>query len=114
MQSELQSEGRHASLRTICSVLGLPRSTFYYQSTVTETSRPVDLELQLEIYQIIKQHPTYGLRRIRVMLYRALGQWINRKKIHRIIKRNNWQIRRRRKGNRPRARGWAARPEHAN
>jgi tetratricopeptide (TPR) repeat protein len=48
------------------------------------------------------------------MLYRALGQWINRKKIHRIIKLNNWQLRRRRKGNRPRARGWAARPDHPN
>jgi uncharacterized protein YpbB len=54
------------------------------------TSRPVDLELQLQIYQIVQQHPTYGLRRIRAMLYRALGQWINRKKIHRIIKLNCW------------------------
>ena len=112
VQSELKSEGRHASLRTICSVLGLPRSTFYYQSTTTMRSWPVDIKLQLEIYQIIQLHPTYGLRRIRAMLYRALGQWVNRKKIHRIIKLNNWQIRRRRKGNRPRARGWAARPDH--
>ena len=74
MQSELESEGKHASVRTICSVLGLPRSTFYYQSVATHASRPIDLELQLEIFQIIQQHPTYGLRRIRAMLHRV---WAN-------------------------------------
>ena len=100
VQSELQSEGTHTSVRTICSVLGVPRSTFYYRPTSTTVSRPVDLNLQKAIYQIIQQHPTYGLRRVRAMLYRELGQWMNRKRIHRIIKLNNWQIRCRRKGNR--------------
>lgn len=114
VQSELRSEGKHASLRTICSVLGVPRSTFYYRPSPTAVSRPVDLDLQKAMYQIIQQHPTYGLRRVRAMLYRELGQWVNRKRIHRIIKLNHWQIRRRRKGNRPRARGWAARPDHPN
>ena len=114
VQSELQSEGTHASLRTICSVLRVPRSTFYYRPNSTTVSRPVDPDLQKAIYQTIQQHPTYGLRCVRAMLSRELGQWMNRKKIHRIIRLNNWQIRFRRKGNRPRARGWAARPDTPN
>jgi len=39
---------------------------------------------------------------------------LNRKKIHRILKRNNWQLRVRPKGHRPRAKGWAARPAGPN
>lgn len=114
LQSELRSEGKDVSVRKICSVLGLPRSTFYYQTAATKEPRPVDRDLERKMRAIIEEHSTYGLRRIRAMLYRHTGQWVNRKKVHRIIKKNNWQIRQRRKGHRPRAKGWAARSVRPN
>jgi len=114
LQAELKSEGKDVSIRKLCSILGTPRSTMYYKPVVNRKPIPVDVELQLEIYAIIQKYPEYGLRRIRVELYRRGGKWSGRKKIHRIIKRNHWQIRVKPKGHRPRAQGWAARPERPN
>jgi hypothetical protein len=105
MQVELKSEGKEVSIRKLCSILGTPRSTMYYKPVVNRKPIPVDVDLQLEIYAIIQKYPEYVLRRIRVELYRNGGKWFNRKKIHRIIKRNHWQIRVKPKGHRSRAQG---------
>jgi putative transposase len=39
---------------------------------------------------------------------------VNRKKIHRILKLNQWQLRRRPQGHRPRVQGWASRATRPN
>ena len=104
LQAELKSEGKNVSIRTLCSILGTPRSTMYYKPVANRKTIPMDVELQLEIYAIIQKYPEYGLRRIRVALYRRGGKWFNRKKIHRIIKRNQWQIRVKPKGHSSRGR----------
>lgn len=114
LQAELHSEGKHISIRRLCSILGIPRSSMYYRPVAKRKPIPVDTELEVAMYAIIQEHHSYGLRRLRVQLYRNTGKWHNRKKIHRIIKRNQWQVRKKPKGNRPRAKGWAARPERPN
>jgi len=105
LQAELKAEGKEVSIRKLCSILGTPRSTMYYKPVVNRKPIPVDVQLQLEIYAIIQEYPEYGLRRIRAELYLKGAKWSGRKKIHRIIKRNQWQIRVKPEGHRPRAQG---------
>ncbi len=88
LHTRLNAEGKKVSLRKVCSTLGVARSTMYYKPVAQRKAIAVDSELQLEICAIIQAYPWCGLRRIRVELYRKLGTWFNRKKIHRIIKRN--------------------------
>ena len=88
LQTELKSVGKAVSIRWLCSVLGMARSTLYYRPITRPKELPIGVQLQVDIYAIIQRYPCYGLRRIRVELYRRYGKWLNRKKIHRIIKRN--------------------------
>jgi putative transposase len=73
-----------------------------------------DKKLEQLMYGIIQEEPGYGVRRIRAVAQRKTGKRINRKKIHRLIKLNNWQIRQRPKGGRPRVKCWAARATRSN
>lgn len=42
-----------------CRTLGLPRSTYYRVSQISEES----IEMQLEILRLSEKHPRYGYRR---------------------------------------------------
>jgi putative transposase len=110
----MKEEGKEVSIRRICSVLDFPRSTFYYKPATSGKRKERDKRLEQLIYEIIQKEPTYGLRRIRAVAQRKTGKRINRKKIHRLIKLNSWQVRQRPKGGRPRVKGWAARATQSN
>ena len=113
IQSLLKEENKEISIRKICKVLDVPRSTFYYKTTVS--SEPIrDMEVEAEIRKIIDEEPAVGLRMITAMVRKRLNRNINRKKIHRIIKLNNWQVNRKRKGQRPRVKGWSSRANRPN
>ena len=47
-----------------CRALGVPRSTYYRVSPVSEES----LEMQQEIVRLSEKHPRYGYRRITAMM----------------------------------------------
>ena len=64
--------------------------------------------------RLIVENPDYGLRRLTVLVRRELGAAVNRKRIHRILKANGWQIRQRPRGQRPRAQGWVSRVARPN
>jgi putative transposase len=64
---------------TICAVLDLPRSSFYHQPVAPDESG-----LQLAIQDLAAQYPTYGYRRITVLLQRR-GWTVNHKRIGRIM-----------------------------
>jgi transposase InsO family protein len=66
-------------VKTICEVLDLPRSTFYHTRAVTE-----ECELRAELLDLAGQYPTYGYRRLTVLLKRA-GWTVNRKRIQRMM-----------------------------
>jgi putative transposase len=105
LQSELEIDGISASLRRICKVLGYNRSNLYYQPKCRQLNKAVDIWLVNEIRSVIEDNSEYGVRRITAVLRRKHGKSFNRKKIHRIIKLNNWQRYKHAKGNRPRAQG---------
>lgn len=66
-------------VKTICEVLGLPRSTFYHTSAVAE-----DGALRAALLDLAGQYPTYGYRRLTALLKRA-GWAVNHKRIQRIM-----------------------------
>lgn len=65
--------------------------------------------IEVKIKEIIDEEPAYELRFITAILQNKMQIKVNRKKVHRIIKLNNWQVRRRNKGFRPRVKHWKSR-----
>jgi len=64
----------------VCAVLGIARSSYYYQPLVT----PDEARLRAAIKQTAAQWPTYGYRRITAQLRR--GKWhVNRKRVQRLM-----------------------------
>lgn len=64
---------------TLCQVLDINRSSFYYQPA-TE----FDDDLKHAITQLAAEHPTYGYRRMTALLHRQ-GQIVNHKRVQRIM-----------------------------
>lgn len=63
-------------------MLGLARSTFYYQPRGTSER---DLELMRLIDEIYTKTPFYGSRKIRAKLC-LMGYWVNRKRVIRLMR----------------------------
>lgn len=69
------------SIRTQCELLNISRSGFYYEPT-PETAE--NLRLMLRIDQLHLERPTFGSRRLTVMLNRE-GYAVNRKRVVRLL-----------------------------
>jgi putative transposase len=65
-----------------CSLLGLSRSTFYYEPA---TESPENLKLMRLIDQQYTEHPFYGSRRMAVWL-QGQGFVVNRKRLQRLMR----------------------------
>lgn len=69
----------------ICSVLALPRSSFYYRPQSSD-----EAALCLVIQDLAARYPTYGYRRITALLHRM--DWsVNHKRVYRLMKAMNLQ-----------------------
>ena len=66
-------------IKTLCEVLGLPRSSAYYQPRPAE-----DRPLRASLMELAGQWPTYGYRRLTAMLKRQ-GRPINTKHVRRLM-----------------------------
>lgn len=75
---------------TICEVLGLPRSSYYYQPVERDESG-----LKAAIEKLAGQWPTYGYRRITAELKRAKWE-VNHKRVARLMRQMGLQVRPRR------------------
>ncbi len=75
-----------ASLRRVCRVLDLSRSSLYIAAPQVRAPRQDDRLLVERIHQLILQHPTYGYRRVWALLRYREGQQINRKRVYRLMK----------------------------
>jgi len=108
LQSEMRQEGKPVSLVKLCTWFGVPRSTLYY---TTRRRRPVavDAGLTTWVRKIIEANPTFGVRRITVVLGRRVNRPINRKTVHRIVKHHGWQVWQKPQGKRPRVAAWPSR-----
>jgi putative transposase len=109
----MRAEGKVVSIAQLCRWFGVPRSTFYYRGERRHAPE-LDAVLVELVRRLIAENPDYGLRRLTVLVRRELREAVNRKRIHRILKANGWQIRQRPRGQRPRARGWVSRVERPN
>src|SRR6476620_2318342 len=96
------AEGKAVSIVQLCRWFGVSRSTFYYRPTTGVVRAPVlDTVLVDTIRTIIEAEPAAGLRMITARVRRASPVPVNRKKVHRILKVNGWEVRQRPRGQRP-------------
>ena len=71
-------------MRDICEVLGVNRSSFYYQPKAD----PSEAVLRAEIQKLAGAYPRYGYRRIRQLLVRQ-GYSVGTRRVARLMKENN-------------------------
>lgn len=64
----------------VCRVFEMSRSSLYYK---TVSPKPED-DIKSEITKLAGEHPTYGYRRITVMLHRG-GHKVNNKRVRRLM-----------------------------
>jgi putative transposase len=64
--------------------------------------------------QWIQQHPTFGYRRLWVLLRFRDGIVVNRKAVYRVLKQQGWFVHQRSSTPRPRVRGWVSRADRSN
>ena len=95
VQAQMVREGKAVSLVKLCSWLGIPRRTVYYKPCAR--CRRLDAARVSRVKAVIETFPTYGDRRIAVVL----GE--NKKPIQRILQHQGSQVRKRPRGHRPRA-----------
>jgi len=100
VQSEMQEEGHHVTISQLCRWFGLPRRSFYYQPVKRE--KKLDPDKVARVKEKIEQFPTYGYRRLAFLL------GINKKAVQRILQLKGWQVKKRSKGHRPRAKAMAS------
>ncbi len=95
VQSELALEGCQISITKLCRWFGISRRTFYYKP-VQRTPR-IDKKRVEKVKEKMEQFPTYGYRRLALLLE------MNKKAVQRILQLKGWQVKKRSKGHRPRA-----------
>jgi putative transposase len=111
----MRAEGKAVSIAQLCRWFGVARSTFYYRPTVAGSRTPMlDAALVAAIRTIIEAEPAAGLRMITARVRRTAAAPVNRKKVHRILKVNGWQVQQRPHGGRPRVQGWVSRTSRPN
>ena len=79
--SEYLIENNDCSVTMACSVVGLSRSSYYYEPETDEYER----RLISDIQAIKDEHPRYGYRRVTAELQRC-GWTVNRKRIQRLMR----------------------------
>jgi putative transposase len=75
------------SQRRACRILDQPRSTQRYQRRPNEQER----RLVKRMHELVRRHPRYGYRRIWALL-RQEGWPINRKRVHRLWRREGLKV----------------------
>jgi putative transposase len=111
-----------ASLRRICRVLNVTRSTLYEteaaEAAADETSQPPGLSqdelLVARIKALIEEFPTFGYRRICALLRKRDKLTINRKKVYRLMREQRWMITQREASPKPRVQKSRSRTERSN
>ena len=71
-------------MRDICEVLGVNRSSFYYEPSES----PSEAVLLAEIQKLAGAYPRYGYRRIRQLLVRQ-GYTVGTRRVTRLMREND-------------------------
>jgi putative transposase len=78
----IEPEHPQLSLARQCALIGLARSSFYYQPVPLD---PFTLALMHAIDRIYTDYPFYGVRRIGITLREDFGYPVNPKRVHRLM-----------------------------
>jgi putative transposase len=73
-----------ASVRATCEAIGLPRSTYYYQSHRSAPAMELEHKIVLRLHELRESFPNDGYRRMTQQLQRE-GFQVNRKRIARLM-----------------------------
>ncbi len=87
VQETMGVEHPRASERRVCRVLGQARSTQRYVGTIKTDEPP----LVARMHELVRQHPRRGYRMVCGML-RLEGWRVNRKRVHRLWKREGLKV----------------------
>jgi putative transposase len=74
------------SMRRVCRVLGFSRARLRARAVLAAVPPRVDGALAERIQQLIERYPTFGYRRLWVLLRFAQGLRVNRKAVYRVLK----------------------------
>lgn len=86
MKAKALVETSNCSVQEACEILGLSRSSYYYDSHRTEVE-----QLVVDLEQEAGRYPKYGSRRLTRQLRRAPYQYrVNRKRIQRLMRQKGW------------------------
>jgi len=94
-----------ASERRVCRLLEVPRSAMRTAPAEKRLGRPLDAVLVERIRKLIKDHPTYGYRKLWALLRYGEGLLVNLKAVYRILKAKRWFVHQRSVTPRPRVQG---------
>ena len=73
-----------ASVRATCEAIGLPRSTYYYQSHRSASAIALEQKIVLRLHELRQSYPEDGYRRMTRQLQQE-GFHVNRKRIARLM-----------------------------
>ena len=82
--------------------LGVSKSTWHRHQRRAKVSQE-DEELKAKVLQVVKEHPAYGYRRIKVELAARYGTVVNHKRLRRLL--SEWDLALKRQVARPRPSG---------
>ena len=102
------------SERRGCQVLGVSRARLHQPAAARGHRRRTDPPWTERLRQLIQQHPTFGYRRLQVLLRYQGGMIVNRKAVYRVLKQKRWFVHQRVTTPRPRVQGWVSRASRSN
>ena len=102
------------SERRSCQVLGVSRAGLHRRAAPERRGRRADPPWIERLRQLIQQYPTFGYRRLRVLLRCQDGLLVNRKVVYRVLKQKGWFVHQRVATPRPRVRGWVSQASRSN
>lgn len=76
---------RGVSVQRACELLGVARSSYYYEPTSRE-ARPLDPEVRAAVLDVCRDRISFGYRRVTAMVCRVLKRAINAKQVLRIMR----------------------------
>ena len=102
------------SERRSCRLLGVSRARLHRPTAVRGRRRRTDPPWTERLRQLIEAHPTFGYRRLWVLLRVQAQIIVNRKAVYRVLKQQRWCVHQRSSTPRPRVRGWVSRASRSD